>query len=61
VDATRSLPGCIDGQTGRVVEGPEGDDALDALVEHVLARGGEVVPLDAASVPSPAGAAAELH
>jgi hypothetical protein len=61
VDATRAVPGRLDPTTGHVVPGRGDDDALDALCEAVLVRGGEVVPVDAASLPSPTGAAAELR
>jgi len=61
VDATRAVPGRIDGQTGAVVPGSGDDDALDALAELVLARGGEVIPIDGARLPSATGAAAELR
>jgi hypothetical protein len=59
VDAARELPGSLDPVTGHVVAG-EGD-ALDALCEVVLARGGDVIPVEAAHLPSPTGAAAELR
>jgi hypothetical protein len=61
VDAGRGLPGRLDPATGRVVAGTGDDDALDALCEAVLVRGGEVVPVDADQLPSPTGAAAELR
>jgi len=34
---------------------------LDSLAELVLARGGEVIPVPAAALPSASGLAAELH
>jgi hypothetical protein len=61
VDAARALPGRVDPHSGRVLEGAGDDDVLDALAELVLVRGGEVVPVAAASLPSATGAAAELH
>ena len=60
VDAEQGVPGRLDA-AGRVVAGSAADDALDGLVEAVLARGGEVIPMPAASLPSKTGAAAELH
>jgi len=61
VDASRALPGRLDPATGCIVAGVGDDDALDALCEAVLARGGEVIPVEAAQLPSPTGAAAELR
>lgn len=61
VDATRVVPGGLDPATGQLVPGHGDDDVLDALCEAVLARGGEVVPVDAGLLPSPTGAAAELR
>lgn len=59
VDATRSLPGRLDPAVGQPVDGD--GDVLEALCEHVLARGGEVIPVDGALLPSGTGAAAELR
>jgi len=59
VDAERSIPGRLDANGARIA-GAGDDDVLDAIVQVVLARGGEVIPLPAASLPS-SGAAAELH
>lgn len=61
VDSTRSLPGRLDPTSARIVPGVGDDEVLDALCEAVLARGGEAVPIDAAHLPSPTGAAAELR
>jgi len=59
IDATRAVPGRLDPHTGQAVAGD--GDALDALCELVLARGGDVIPVDAAHLPSASGAAAELR
>ena len=62
VDAARSMPGCLDAGSGRVVApGVAADDVLDALAETVIGQGGEVFPVPASDVPSSTGAAAELH
>jgi hypothetical protein len=61
LDAERRIAGRIDPQTGRTLEGAGDDDVLDALAELVLARGGEVIPVPAAALPSASGLAAELH
>jgi hypothetical protein len=59
--AERRNAGRIDPKTGRTLEGAGDDDVLDALAELVLARGGEVIPVPAAALPSQSGLAAELH
>ena len=59
VDTERSIPGRLDANGARIA-GTGDDDVLDAIVQVVLAQGGEVIPLPAASLPS-SGAAAELH
>jgi hypothetical protein len=61
LDAARHIGGRIDRKTGRSSEGTGDDDVLDALAEIVLARGGEVIPVPAAALPSATGVAAELH
>ncbi len=61
LDAERRIAGRIDPQSGRTLEGAGDDDVLDALAELVLARGGEVIPVPAAALPSASGLAAELH
>lgn len=60
VDAAASAPGRLDAETGRLAPA-DGEDAFDAVVERVVALGGEVVPLAAADVPSGSGIAAELY
>ena len=60
VDAARTLPGELDPVTGRCL--PDGaNDVLDAIVELVLRKGGEVRPVEAERLPSTTGAAAELR
>ena len=61
LDAERHIGGRIDRHTGRTLEGSGDDDVLDSLAELVLARGGEVIPVPAAALPSASGLAAELH
>jgi hypothetical protein len=61
VDAARALPGRIDPNTGQVVASEGADDVLDALCELVLARAGDVIPVEAGQLPSSTGAAAELR
>ncbi|MEB2343281.1 MAG: hypothetical protein OZ948_00900 [Deltaproteobacteria bacterium] len=61
IDAERSLAGRLDPDTGCTLRGDGYGDALDALCELVLARGGEVIPVDAARLPSANGVAAELR
>jgi hypothetical protein len=61
LDAARHIGGRIDRKTGRSSEGTGDDDVLDALAAIVLARGGEVIPVPAAALPSATGVAAELH
>jgi len=60
LEAGRELPGCVDAASGRIVAS-EGDDALDSLAALVLARGGEVHVVEASSMPTSTGVAAELH
>lgn len=60
VDAAASAPGRIDPETGSVAPDDE-EDVFDAIVERVVALGGEVVPLPGAQVPSGSGIAAELY
>ena len=50
----------VDAASGRIVAS-EGDDALDSLATLVLARGGEVHVVEASSMPTSTGVAAELH
>ena len=56
LDAERRIAGRIDRTTGRTLDGAGDDDVLDALAELVLARGGEVIPVPAAALPSRVGA-----
>ncbi len=62
LEAERTVPGSIDAATGAVAFGdlddPEVGDLLDDLAGHVLAKGGEVIVMPAASMPSATGAAA---
>jgi hypothetical protein len=51
----------IDRATGRTVPGADDDDALDVLVEIVLAHGGDVFPVAPRFLPSTSGVAARLH
>jgi len=60
LEAGRELPGCVEAASGRIVAS-EGDDALDSLAALVLARGGEVHVVEASSMPTSTGVAAELH
>lgn len=60
VDATRTLPGRLDSASGRCL--PDGEnDVLDAIVELVLRKGGEVRPVEPRRLPSTTGVAAELR
>jgi hypothetical protein len=61
LDAGRHIGGRIDRQTGRSLDGAGDDDVFDSLAEIVLSRGGEVIPVPAAALPSATGLAAELH
>jgi hypothetical protein len=61
VDADLRRAGGVDPVSGRTVSGCGDDDALDSLVELVLAHGGDVVPVAAAALPSASGVAAVLH
>jgi hypothetical protein len=63
LDAARRVRGRLDPATGRIdLVGAPDDDVLDALVEAVLVRGGEVVPVGPRAVGlGPTGLAAELH
>lgn len=63
VVAAKTLFGRMDRETGEVTlhagqSGPQDDDVLDDLAETVLARGGEVIVLDAAKMPHEAAAVA---
>ena len=62
VDAEQRIPGHIDKETGRVtigsLEDPGIDDLLDDLAELVMRRGGKVVVVPAADMPSKTGVAA---
>jgi len=62
----RALFGRVDRTTGEVTlhagqTGPQDDDVLDDLAEIVLARGGEVVVLEAPAMPGEAAAAATFR
>jgi hypothetical protein len=62
VEARREVPGRVDAATGSIqaddLAHPEVDDVLDDLAALVLQRGGEVVVVPAASMPSDTGIAA---
>jgi hypothetical protein len=61
VDADLRRAGCVDPQTGRAVAGRGDDDAIDSLVEIVLAHSGEAHLVPPGALPSTSGVAAELH
>ena len=62
VEAERRIPGRLDPVSGRLtlsaLEDPQVDDLLDDLAELVLSRGGQVVVVPAADMPTAAGVAA---
>jgi hypothetical protein len=61
LDAELAVSGRVDPVSGRIVAADGEDDVLDALAELALARAGEVRVVDAATLPSCTGVAAELH
>jgi hypothetical protein len=65
VEAERRIPGHIDKMTGRITfsnpEDPEVDDLLDDLAELVLRKGGKVVVVPAADMPTKTGVAAAFR
>jgi hypothetical protein len=65
VEAERRIPGHVDKETGRITFGnPEDtqvDDLLDDLAELVLRKGGNVVVVPAADMPSKTGVAAAFR
>ena len=65
VEAERRIPGLMDMKTGRVtfgnVEDTQVDDLLDDLAELVLRKGGSVVVVPAADMPSKTGVAAAFR
>ncbi len=65
IAAERTVAGTVDAETGAVrladLERPDVDDLLDDLAELVLAKGGDVVVVPAASMPSGTGAAAAFR
>ena len=62
VEADREIPGTIEPMTGRVRRGslshPAVDDLLDDVAEATLRRGGQVLVVPGARMPSPTGLAA---
>jgi hypothetical protein len=62
VEADREIPGKIEPTTGRVRRGslshPAVDDQLDDVAEATLRRGGQVLVVPGARMPSPTGLAA---
>ena len=60
-----TVAGTVDAETGAIrnadLEQPDVDDLLDDLAELVLARGGDVVVVPAASLPGETGAAATFR
>ena len=62
VEAERRIPGQLDPVTGRLtlgpLEDPQVDDLLDDLAELVLSRGGQIVVVSAADMPTAMGVAA---
>lgn len=61
VDAERRIDLRVDRASGRTIPGTEADDALDVIVEMVLAHGGDVIPVAASALPSVSGLAAQLR
>ncbi len=65
VEAERQIPGLLDPDTGRVklhsLDDPQVDDLLDDLAELVLRRGGKVVTVPAADMPTDTGLAATFR
>ena len=65
VEAERRIPGHMDAQTGRTtfgnLEDTQVDDLLDDLAELVLRKGGSVVVVPAADMPSKTGVAAAFR
>ena len=65
IEADREIPGHIDPTTGRVEFGdldhPETDDLLDDLAQLVLLKGGDVVIVPSAQMPSDTGTAASYR
>jgi hypothetical protein len=62
VEADRVIPGSLDRTSGSISHGdlasPQVDDMLDDLTELVIAKGGEVVVVPAARMPTASGLAA---
>ena len=62
IEADREIPGRIDAATGKLqmndLSHPEVDDVLDDLGELVLSKGGKVVVVPSAQMPTKTGAAA---
>ena len=62
VEAERHIPGRLDPTFGRIEmtngKSPMGDDLLDDVAELVLRRGGEVIVVPTAAMPTETGAAA---
>jgi hypothetical protein len=62
IDADRTIPGRLDRSTGRIelssADSPDPDDLLDELGELVLSKGGEVLVVPSADMPSQTGLAA---
>jgi hypothetical protein len=65
VEAERRIPGHLDTKTGRItlgnLEDTQVDDLLDDLAELVLRKGGNVVVVPAADMPSKTGVAAAFR
>jgi hypothetical protein len=65
VEAERRIPGQVDRKSGRItfdnLEDTQVDDLLDDLAELVLRKGGSVVVVPAADMPSNTGAAAAFR
>ena len=65
VEAERRIPGHLDKTTGRItfgnLEDTQVDDLLDDVAELVLRKGGSVVVVPAADMPSQTGVAAAFR
>ncbi|HUG80394.1 MAG TPA: hypothetical protein VML01_01940 [Bryobacterales bacterium] len=65
VEAERQIPGCLDRRTGDItssgLEDTRADDLLDDLAELVLSKGGQVVVVPTADMPTTTGVAATFR
>jgi hypothetical protein len=61
LNGDRPLCGHADPATGRILQGAQDDDGLEALAEIVLSHAGEVRIVGGRALPSESGAAAELR